>query len=226
MIQKTKARLYNPKHREQRVEDTSFNPEDTAVAYWVIYGNLWPSDFIFKGRAIATEMPAKLSNSTHDSARLKRMRTFGVFMDDSRKMTQASMDLCDTLQAGDISPPLYPMYPQDKRNEVVYAMHTESETMIQTFITPIVLPTVAALRWNGRINLEHFGDEINALWTRADTIGSIQPRPNYVAGLRECSFDPGSWEKLMNYANPARPFLLSPLNLPRRSKPCTPLQLR
>ena len=41
------------------------------------------------------------------------------------------------------------------------------------------------------------------------TMGGKHPKPDYVAALRRTAFDDETWEKLLNYANPENPVLLS-----------------
>ena len=64
---------------------------------------------------------------------------------------------------------------------------------------PIVVPSVINLKRNGIIKLEHFGEEINARWTKAMIMGGKHPKPDYVAALRRTAFDKETWDKLEMY---------------------------
>jgi hypothetical protein len=186
------------------------NIEDSPITHWVLHGNLWPPDYANRCPKMDFGRSSKRrSSSSHTSDRLQRLEAQKVFLDSQYSMAPESEELCKALMEGSQSPPGYPMYPEDKRGEVIKLMASAPEALIQQYLTPVIIPSILVLRLHGRIQLQHFGDEINALWTRAETLGSTQPKPDYVAGLRMSAFDSSTQEKLVDYATPATPVLLT-----------------
>lgn len=202
-------------HERRKTTATTVGPskfisKEASTAYWASH-HFWPKDFATTVAKMASEVSSKRrSSSTHESKRIRGMEQYNIYMHSQRPLHAESKKLCNDLLKGDRKPPAFPMYPENKRQEVVDSMATEPEAVIQTYITPIVIPTVAVLRWYKRITLnDSFGDEMNALWTKADTMGHTQPKPDYVAGLREKAFDSATWDKLNNYATPATPVFVT-----------------
>ena len=106
------------------------------------------------------------SESTAATERRARLTEHHVYMDEDRPMNQASRKLCDQLLLGDRPPSGFPVYKAKNRRDVLRDAVVASEAIIQRDVLPVVVPSVVNLNRNGTINLEHFGDEINAEWTK------------------------------------------------------------
>jgi len=175
----------------------AINTHNDPVAHWVSNDAVWPSDYILRGRTMATDKSSKQrSESSHASDRLARMNEHKIYMDDSRSMCKASRMLCDKLLRGNRPPAGFPVYPAEKRQAVLQRVATASESRIQRDILPIVVPSVENLGFCGILSLDRFGDEMHGEWTKAETMGGKHPKPDYVAGLRQSAFDSKTWEKL------------------------------
>lgn len=156
-----------------------------------------------------SESKSRCSSVTPQERR-RRLIEHDVYTNEDRLMSTASRKLCDELLLGDRPPAGFPVYKAEKRHDVLQEAETVAEAIIQRDVLPIVVPSVVNLNRNGIIDLKHFGDEINAAWTKPMTMGGKHPKPDYVAALRRTPFDNETWKKLLSYATPENPVLLSP----------------
>ena len=201
------------RRRETSRVSTHWNPREVPewISYWVLNDAQLPHSDSIEAIEMASGNSSKRSRSDSTTAteRRARLNEHDVFMDADRPMSAASRNLCNTLLLGNQPPAGFPVYRAESRREVLRDAMTAPEAIIQRDVLPIVVPSVVNLNRNGTIKLEHFGDEINAEWTKAMTMGGKHPKPDYVAALRRTAFDNDTWDKLQNYANPENPVRLS-----------------
>ncbi|MCJ1412923.1 hypothetical protein MMC19_007023 [Ptychographa xylographoides] len=149
------------------------------------------------------------SESTHRSDRLERLAEHGVFMKNSALTQKSSEELYESYLQGDRIPKWWPSYPPEKIPAILDRVDGLNEARIQRDIMPLIVPSAENLFYCGEPVEDWIGDDIQATWTKAATMGSTRPKPDYTAGLLRKAFTKDENDKLRNYASPLRPFLFT-----------------
>ena len=190
------------------------------VSYWVANGR-WPESFgqdaVTMSQNAASKQTSgnqnssrkRKSESTHRSDVLKRLANNGVFMKYPVLNQRSSEELCSSYLQGNRVPKWGPSYPPDKLPTILNRIEGRNEARIQRDIMPIFVPSAENLFYCGEPIEDWIGDDIQAEWTRCETMGSTRPKPDYTAGLLREAFTKDENDKLQNYGSPRRPFLFT-----------------
>ncbi|KAL9099338.1 MAG: hypothetical protein Q9163_005154 [Psora crenata] len=182
------------------------------VAYWAST-QTWPPNFSEQnGNIMSVSSNKRKSESTHShrSDRLTLMEEYHIYMQSSQLMADPSKKLCSELLQGDLEPITFPGYPAERVLDVLARVESANKERIQRDVMPIVVPPAETLYFCGVPGLESIVEELSAPWIRCASMGSTNPKPDYVAGLSQKAFSSDELARLRNYATLTTPFLFTP----------------
>ena len=85
--------------------------------------------------------------------------------------------------------------------KIINFCRNRNETIVNRDITPMIVPLIASLYFDGDSDLEHVVDEVNADWYSQCILEGPQLRPDLAIGLFASAFTEKEFDKLKRYAS-------------------------
>ncbi|KAL9057408.1 MAG: hypothetical protein Q9162_002353 [Coniocarpon cinnabarinum] len=208
--QSYKASLSTPKRQRIESQETGYYAAlEDRLSYWV-ETNTWPQ---LLQEPLEMPRPSKKrdessshSSSAHWAEKYREFARNRIHDHDRDSLLRTeSYDFCQELLQQRFKVVRYASIPHDKFLDILDCVQHLNESRLQRDITPWLVPSPEILRLWGEEGVHGLGEEINAEWSRCETMGSTRPKPDLTVGLIPSAF---SWDEnkiLRNYASPDYP---------------------
>ncbi|KAL9004627.1 MAG: hypothetical protein Q9188_002569 [Gyalolechia gomerana] len=206
---------------------TEAQPEEpyNPIAHWVTQG-VWPQDFHNKGFKMSETAAKKRSRSTsysqsvkdgdnpraYTSAYVQVLTQANILMntyDPQLRPTSASQQLCEEFLDGNHNLPANPLYNDHEFASLLTRLSSRNEARVLRDLTPMIMPSVEHLDILGTPALSDLTEELNAEWTKCNSLAGPRPKPDCAVGLRHSAFNEEEMKRLKFYTAPNRPTLFT-----------------
>lgn len=114
-------------------------------------------------------------------------------------VSKESKTLCISLRKKTLKTIKPSIFPEGTLRKVLNKCQNRNEALVNRDVTPMLVPPIMALYFDGASHLEHVVDEVNTDWDERCVLAGPQLRPDLAIGLFSSAFTSEEIDKLNNY---------------------------
>ncbi|KAL8938799.1 MAG: hypothetical protein Q9216_003699 [Gyalolechia sp. 2 TL-2023] len=220
-------RLSPPTEPLKDTLSTKAQPEEpyNSIAHWAIHAK-WPQHLHERGitmietaakkRSRCTSYPQSVEDGDNPRdctpAYVQVFTQANIFMSTNDLQLRPATDsqqLCTDFLNGNHDLPANPLYNDHEIASLLTRLNTRNEARILRDLTPMIIPSVEILDILGAPALSDLTEELNAEWTKCNSLAGPRPKPDCAVGLKPSAFSEDEIAKFKCYTAPNRPTLFT-----------------